>query len=354
MSADQGMEEPVPAVATLVHVARAARVSISTASRAINGRPYVSEPTRAQVLEAARRLHFQPSSLARGFRAQRTMTIGMVVPDISSPFYAAALRGAQHELRQHGYTVLVCETEEQADREHEALTLLAGQRVAGLILAPVGVDQAGLRDLLHRQPMALVAIDNRLQGYDADTVLVDNAGGAAALTRHLLAHGHCRIGHITGLLGETSGMDRLAGYKEALGEAGIPYQPDLVVEGDWRQQSGHAGALKLLDLPEPPTALLVAGSLMAVGALLAFRERGIVVPRDMALVCFDDTPWAPVTEPALTTLSRCDYGMGAAAAALILAQLGATGQAPRREHLLPLELVRRRSCGCRDEDGGSP
>ncbi|MGH2344106.1 MAG: LacI family DNA-binding transcriptional regulator [Chloroflexota bacterium] len=347
MSLDpESSEQSAPAVATLVDVARAARVSVSTASRAINGRPYVSAPIRAQVLEAARRLHFQPSSLARGFRAQRTMTIGMVVPDISSPFYAAALRGAQNVLRAHGYTVLVCETEERADRENEALLLLAGQRVAGLILAPVGGGQAGLRRLLDQRPIALVAIDNRLQGYEADTVVLDNRRGAAALAGHLASHGHRRIAHLTGILNESSALDRLAGYRDALDQAGLPFRPELVLEGDWTEQSGCSQTIKLLDLAEPPTALLAASSQMMVGTLLALKARGIVVPESMALACFDDTPWAPVTEPALTTLSRCDYALGTAAAELIVAQLSTEPGRPRCERILPLELVRRRSCGC--------
>ena len=164
-------------IATLVDVARAANVSIATASRAINGRPSVSAATRARVLEAAAMLRFQPSPLARGFRAQRSLTIGMIVPDLSSPFYAAALRGAQHALYQHGYTILVCDTEEQARREGEVLDLLAGHRVAGLILAPVSPDPEPLRRLLARQQAALVVIDNRLRDHPADTVLVDNVAG---------------------------------------------------------------------------------------------------------------------------------------------------------------------------------
>ncbi len=347
MSRDrEDADQSIPAMATLVDVARAAKVSVSTASRAINGRPYVSEPIRAQVLEEARRLHFQPSSLARGFRVQRTMTIGMVVPDISSPFYAAALRGAQQVLREHGYTVVVCDTEERADREREALTLLAGQRVAGLILAPVGGDQAGLRDLLRRRPTPLVAIDNRLHGYDSDTVVLDNVGGAATLTGHLAGHGHRRIAHLTGILNESSALERLAGFRRALEDNGLEFIADLVLEGDWTEQSGYTGISKLLDLPQPPTAVLVASSRMVVGALLALKERGIVVPDALALACFDDTPWAPVTAPALTTLNRSDYAVGAAAAELIMARLSGEPGYPTRERLLPLELVRRGSCGC--------
>lgn len=331
---------------TLVDVARAAEVSIATASRVINGRPYVSEETRARVLEAVERLQFQPSSLARSFRAQRSLTIGMIVPDISSPFYAAALRGVQHALQRHGYTILVCDTEEQASREREALDLLAGNRVAGLILAPVDAEAGALRRLLRQRPTALVVIDNRLRGTPVDTVLVDNIAGAAALTAHLIGHGHRRIGHLAGMQSETSGADRLDGYRRALAEAGIAYDPALVAEGAWTEAAGYANALRLLDAPEPPTALIVASSAMAVGALLALRERGVAVPERMALACFDDTQWAPLIESPLTALRRQDYALGELAAGLILDQLTGSGPALPRERLLPMDLVIRRSCGC--------
>ena len=342
-----GQPEHEPAAATtLVDVARAAQVSIATASRVINGRPYVSEPTRQRVLQAVERLNFQPSSLARNFRSQRSSTIGMIVPDISSPFYAAALRGAEHVLRSHGYTILVCDTEEQAAREHEALALLSAHRVAGLILAPVNADPAYVRQLLLRHPMALVVIDNRLADFAADTVLVDNVAGAALLTAHLLGHGHRRVGHLAGLLSETSGADRLAGYRRALEEADLPYDPELVAVGEWNEEAGYVQAGHLLDLPEPPTALMVANSSMAVGALLALRARGRRVPDDVALASFDDTPWAPLIEPPLTALARQDYALGQSAAARIIGQLAAERSATTREELLHMSLVVRRSCGC--------
>jgi LacI family transcriptional regulator len=332
--------------ATLVDVASAAKVSIATASRAINGRRYVRDETRAQVLLAAEQLNFRPSSLARGFRAQRSLTIGMIVPDISSPFYAAALRGAQHVLRRQGYTVLICDTEEQPHREREALDLLMGQRVAGLILASVITDRTGVGQFLGHQSMALVAIDNRLDGQVADTVLVDNVAGAGLLTTHLIEHGHQRIGHIAGILAETSGADRLVGYKQALGAAGISFVPELVAEGDWTESGGYEQVTRLLAIDSPPTALMIAGSLMAVGALLALRDQAIAVPGKMAVCCFDDVPWAPLIEPPLTALGRQDYALGAKAAELILDQLGGHGARAGRDHLLPMSLVARRSCGC--------
>lgn len=333
-------------VVTLVDVARAAEVSVATASRVINGRPYVSDDTRARVLDAVERLHFQPSPLARGFRAQRSLTIGMIVPDLSSPFYAAALRGAQHTLNRQGYTILVCDTEEQAQREYEAIDLLAGHRAAGLILAPVDERSAALDPLIARGQMALVVIDNRLKGHAVDTVLVDNVAGAAALTAHLIAHGHRRIGHLAGLLEETSGADRLVGYRQALAAAGIPYDPELIGAGDWTECAGYDQTQHLLALPRPPTALMIASSSMAVGALSALRGHGVSVPDALALACFDDTQWMPLVDPPLTALCRQDYVLGQSAAELILDQLTGRHAGLPRERLLPMELVVRRSCGC--------
>jgi DNA-binding LacI/PurR family transcriptional regulator len=240
----------------------------------------------------------------------------------------------------------VCDTEELPQREREALDVLMGQRVAGVILAPVGREHADLRELMAVQSTALVAIDNRLGGHIVDTVLVDNVGGAAALTSHLIAHGHRRIGHVAGILTETSGADRLIGYRSALQTAGLPFRDELVAEGDWSEAGGNAQCLRLLGLDEPPTALMISSSLMAVGALLALRDRGIAVPEHMAVACFDDAPWAPLVEPPLTTLDRQDYALGATAAELILKQLDHPSAGDGMEHLLPMAVVPRRSCGC--------
>jgi LacI family transcriptional regulator len=181
-------------------------------------------------------------------------------------------------------------------------------------------------------------------------VLLDNVAGSAALTGHLIAHGHRRIGHIAGILAETSGADRLTGYRQALQTAGLAFDPGLVAAGAWSETSGYQAAMQLLALPEPPTALVIASSYMAVGALQALRQRGMGVPGDVAVACFDDTPWAPLIEPPLTALVRQDYALGQAAAELILQQLTARRPSRPRETLLPMSLVIRRSCGCPGTD----
>jgi len=151
---------------------------------------------------------------------------------------------------------------------------------------------------------------------------------------------------LAGILAETSGADRLVGYKQALRAANIPFSAELVAEGDWTESGGYQQVMKLLAIDDPPTALMISSSLMAVGALMALRDRALSVPGQIAVCCFDDVPWGPLIEPPLTVLGRQDYNLGATAAALILEQLGTHGSRHGRDHLLPMSLVIRRSCGC--------
>lgn len=334
------------APATLVDVAAAAGVSVATASRAINAHPHVSPHTRARVLEAAERLRFQPSPAARALRTRRANVIGLIVPDISSVFFATALRAAEHTLRRQGYTLFITDTEQDEGLEVEAIKALLSHRVAGVILAPVAGSATPLRRALSRYAAPLVTIDNRVQGLDADAVLMDNVEGTRVLTAHLIGHGHRRVGYIGGLLRETSGAERLAGYTQALQDAGLPFDPLLAREGDWSREAGQRMMDVLLELPEPPTAVVVASHTMVVGALLVLRARGRRVPVDMALVSFDDTPSWPVMDPPITALESNDYELGRLAAELLLARLRGQGTAGRSVVRLSAPLVLRRSCGC--------
>jgi DNA-binding LacI/PurR family transcriptional regulator len=184
--------------ATLVDVAAEAGVSVATASRAINARPHVSPQTRERVLDAARRLRFQPSHAARTLRTRRANVIGLIVPDISSVFYAKALRAAEHTLRRQGYTLFITDTEEDGRLEWEAVNALLTHQVAGLILAPTGAAAGPLQRALRQRRVPVVVVDNRIDGLGVDAVLLDNVAGTRALTAHLLGHGHRRIAHLGG------------------------------------------------------------------------------------------------------------------------------------------------------------
>lgn len=334
------------AVATLVDVAAAARVSVATASRAINDRTHVSPHTRARVLEAAKRLHFQPSHAARTLRTRRTDVVGLIVPDISSIFYASALRAAEHTLRRRGYTLFIADSEEQAHLEAEAVEALLAHRVSGLILAPTSASATMLRRALARYPVPIVTIDNRIDALDADAVLLDNVAGMCALTSHLIDHGHRRIAYLGGLLRESSGVERLKGYRAGLEGAGLPFDPRLALEGDWSLESGRRMMEAVLDLPTACGAVVVGCHAMALGALLALRAAGQRVPADVALVSFDDVPYGSMMDPPLTALQSQDYDVGRLAAEMLLAHLDNPDARGGCEVRLPARLVVRRSCGC--------
>ena len=331
---------------TLVDVAEAAGVSVATASRALNSHPNVSSQARERVLSAAKLLRFQPSEAARTLRTRRAHVIGLIVPDISSVFYATALRAAEHTLRRQGYTLFIADTEEDPILELEAVEALVAHRAAGLILASATKSTAGLRRVLKRHPVPVVTIDNRVEGLEADSVLHDNVGGSYALTAHLIQHGHRRIAHLSGFLHETGGAERLQGYRLAMAGAGCPVDSELAPEGDWTQDSGCRLMSALLRSPDAPTAVVASCHAMMVGALKAIRAAGKRIPDDVAMVSFDDTPTGPILDPPITALESQDYEFGRLAAEMLLAGLRGVETRPVREFRLPMRLVPRRSCGC--------
>ncbi|MFN8620368.1 MAG: LacI family DNA-binding transcriptional regulator [Chloroflexota bacterium] len=335
--------------ATLVDVARSAGVSTATASRAMTGKGKVSDETRRRVREAAIRLDYQPSEAARSLRTRATRTIGFVVPDVSSHFYARALKGAQHRLEAAGYQVLLMDADERPDREAAALRSLAARRVDGLILCSSGGDGELAADIAARGRLPLVWFDNVVEGAGDARVTLANEEGTRLLVAHLAqAHGHRRIAFLGGKPSETSGAERLAGYRLGMLAHGLPVDERWVRQGDWTVGSGQVETAALLALAEPPTAIISADAAGALGALLALREAGLRVPRQMALACFDEPAGGALIDPPLTTLVSRDREMGELAATLVLRAL----EDPDAETVdvrLPMELAVRRSCGCGEE-----
>ena len=282
---------------TLADVAEYAGVSASTASRALNGRGELSPATRAAVLEAADALHFEPSHLARSLRTRTTSTIGFVVPDVSSPFYASALQGAQHVLEQAGYRVLLMDS------------------------------------------------DSGLDGAGEGTVLLDNTAGIELLVEHLVAHGHGRIALLTGSLRETSGLERLRTFHAAMRRHDLETPDACVAGGRWTVENGRDATRRILSTAEPPTALISSSVELALGALQACRELGIGIPDALALATFDDAYFAELLDPPLTAVGYDPSDVGAQAASLLVEAIREDGAQPRRV-TIPVTLLTRRSCGC--------
>ena len=326
---------------TLVELAAKLNLSISTVSRALSRPDMVAPRTRELIAEAAERYGYRPNGIARSLRKGKTQTIGLVVSDIQNPFYASVTRATERVAARHGYTLVICNADENAENEARALRLLDDMQVAGIIHGSSGATLP-LLQTLSAKGIPIVDID-RVSGLaEADTVLVDNALGAALAAEYLLSLGHTRVAIITGPQHLTTGAERLSGFRRALGEADTALTDAYVKIGDFREASGFAATLELLALPLAPTALFVANNEMMAGALSALQKRGVKVPEDISLISFDDVRWAKYVDPPLTIIAQPTEQIGTLAAELLFERLA--GRSERVSRRLEPTLVVRGSC----------
>jgi DNA-binding LacI/PurR family transcriptional regulator len=326
---------------TLVDVARAAQVATSTASRALQESPRISETTKLRVRAAARGLGYRPNRIAQSLRTSTAPFVGIVVPDIGIAFYSRFVKGAQDVVERSGHQVLVMSTERESAKEAAALQTLQEHRVSGILLATSGgsVPEPGI---------ATVYFDNVVPNRGVANVACANGAGIALLLDHLAEHGHTRIAYIGGPPAQTSGGERLDGFHAGVARLGLDPRPQYVELADavWSPQSGALAMTRLLALDEPPTAVVTSGDTLALGAMSACRAAGLRLPDDMALVSFDDPLFGDLLDPPVTALARNEQEMGRLAAQLLLHALEARTFGPPTEVRLPVELVVRRSCGC--------
>jgi len=331
---------------TIRDVARAAGVSPATAARALGGYGHASTAARRKVAESARSLGYRPNAVARALVSRATTTVGLVVGDIENPFFAAAARGLADVLDAHGYTVLLANADEDAERERRAVDALRARQVDGMVVVPApGTAPAHLAEVV-AAGVPLVLLDRAVPGVQADSVLVRNAAGAEAAVAHLIGLGHRTIGVVSDLPQITSSAERIAGYRRALRDAGLPAPGGLVSIGGPTQADGEAAARRLLDRPDRPTAVFTANNFMTVGTLRAARSLGLRVPADVALVGFDDLDWTTLVEPPVTVVSQPVAELGRTAGERLLRRLSGDRTPPRRIRL-QARLIVRGSCGAR-------
>jgi LacI family transcriptional regulator len=327
----------------LTDVAQRAKVSTSTASRALNGTGELSDDTRAAVTRAARELDFRPSPLARSLRTRRSHTVGLVVPTVAHAFYAAVTTGAQAVLEERGYRLILVDSGEDPARITRAVRTLLDHEVDGLLVstAPFGAER--FNELLGATPC--VFIDELAPGAGAANVVLENVIGAELLVDHIVDHGHRRIAFLGGPADRTSGYERLEGFVNAMSRHGLEPIDALVRECEWTIGSGFEQCAALLKLDEPPTALVTASGELGLGALAAARRARTEIPDELALACFDDLYFAPLLQPSLTAIAYDARSIGREGARLLLDAVKDEPE-PAGEVRIDVRLVLRRSCGC--------
>lgn len=330
-------------------VARLAGVSRTTVSYVLNGdqRTSIPQATRDRVLAAAAELGFRPNPMARGLRGRRSHVIGLLTVDIATtPFAVRIIKGAQDAAAAAGRTLLIVDSHGEEDAAAEALAMFSAWRVDGVVFATDYHREAQPPEAIRDMPAVLV--DCFTAAGDLPSVVPDEVQGGRLATETLVAAGHRRVGFIAGPDTFPASAGRLVGYQAALAAAGIPFDPGLVRQGDWWQESGYAHTLDLLALPEPPTAIFCGNDWMAMGAYDAVRELGRRIPDDVALIGFDDREEiAGHMRPRLTSIGLPYYEMGFAGVRHLVSLIDAPRGTPPEPHqvCLPCPLVRRESVG---------
>ena len=319
---------------TLMDVARKAGVSPSTVSRILNGTARVSEDKRLAVLAAIAQMNFAPNQMAQGLKKGRSNTIGIVVQDISSPFFDETLRGVDDGLKHTGYASVIVSGHWNADEEADRIRLLLARKVDGIILLSGRMSDQTVLNFSSQRP--IVSTGRALHTRSALGFKLDNEAGAHMAVHHLIELGHRKIAFISGPSNNIDAAERLAGYTRALNEAGIAFDPQLVVEGNYHEASGMLAMNHLFDSQQQFSAVFAANDLSAYGARLALYRKGIRVPDDISLVGFDDLPGSSFTTPPLTTIRQPLYDIGRIATHALLRLInGETVQGD----VPPLELI---------------
>lgn len=325
---------------TIKEIAERLGVSTATVSRALNNTGYVSEETRKKIIETADALGYKKYKEKETSRV-KTNLVGVIVSDITNPFFTQIVRGIEDVLSSSGYSLLLCNADENIDKEIHYLKVFQDKNVDGIILVPAGGDHKGIKDIVNKG-IPLVLVDRLINGLDVDAVIIDNVSGAYEGVSHLISEGYRKIGIIIGPLEVMTAKERLEGYKKALQDNGIEFNEDLVEFGEYTQDGGYRAA-KTLIKKEKPDAIFVTNNVMTTGALLAIKELGIKIPNEIGIVGFDDLEWAPLMNPPLTTISQPIYTIGSTAAQLLLRRLGRTAKLRKEVVILKSELIIRES-----------
>lgn len=316
---------------TMRQIAERAQVSIGTVSHVVNNSARVRPKLRVRVLEAIRALGFQPSAIAQGLRQNRTKILGMIIPDITNPFFPGVVRGAEDVAFKHSYRIILCNTDNDPAKEASYLAELRSFRAAGLLIIPSAGSNL-TAEILAGSPGTppTVCLDRCPKGWPGDAVVVANELGAYRATKHLIESGHQHIAVITGPALLANAVERLNGFKRALREAHLLLPAEFIQEAEFNTQSGYRVAKRLLRMLPRPTAIFACNDLMALGVLHAAHDLGLHCPEDISLFGFDNLEFGEYTSPALSSVFQPGYQLGSTAASLLLDRVNGVHHKPKR------------------------
>jgi LacI family transcriptional regulator len=330
-------------MANMKDIARIARVSLGTVSHVLNNSANVRGPLRKRVLDAVQAVGYQPSQLARGLRRDKTNVIGMIIPDITNPFFPGVVRGAEDIAFSNGYRLVLCNTDNDHAKELAHLKELRTYLPAGLIVIPSNFsDLTAQVESYRRAGTGVVCVDRLPRNWAGDSVTANNQEGAVNATRHLIDMGHKKLAMIVGPQHLTNARDRLNGFKRAIREAKIHVAAEYIQETTFDKHGGYSKTHLLLQLIPRPTAIFAGNDMIALGVLRAIRDAGLRCPEDVSVMGFDDLDLAEATNPPLSSVSQSGYQLGTTAAHMLIERLHGD-QSPPKHLVLPTSLVLRNS-----------
>lgn len=315
-------------MSTIRDVARLAGVSVATVSSVLNSKGTVSEKLSKRVISASKALDYHPDQVARSLKVRNTHTVGVIVPDITNPFFPEVIQGAEDEARRNSYSVILCNSNEDGELEKHYLQTLFSRRVDGAILAST-VAYPGEHLLRERFPIVL--FDRTIPGFAGGMVTTDNRTAAYEATNHLIGLGHSRIAVISGRLDLSVGSERVEGFRKAMQEAHLPIRAEYFCLGNFLLESGHACGIALLKLAEPPTAVLACNSSMTLGLMRALSELRVCCPGQVSVVGFDDFVWSQAFSPKLTTVAQPSFELGRTAMQMLIRKIQVVQGQPEPE-----------------------
>jgi len=330
---------------TVKEIAKAAGVSTATVSRVLNDSDKVRESTAKRVLKVVEEMNYRMDHVARRMKVKQTdsLVIGLVITDIDNPFFSRVAKGVEDVASKNKLVTMICNTNENPEKERFFLNAMLSEKVSGAIIVPT-IGNLNFFKKLVEDGFPMVIVDRKLKGLKIDSVSLNNRKGSYDAVKKLIDNGHRRIGFVAGIRGLSNTEERIAGYQNALNEAEIEISDDLIVYGDYVENGGRRAITEFMSLIDPPTAVFSSNNLMTLGCIKEIYEQKLSIPKDIAIIGFDDSTWAEALIPPLTTVKQPGYELGINAAELLIKRLR-NGDANNIDVVLNPELVVRESCG---------